>query len=118
MNDSLLAGLPLVIAGICGLVRHFLLDPTMLRYPRAPGWLLGVFFLFSSVLIYAGLRFLLAWYLEQPGVPPNAQPMMVVLAWAVLMYKGSMLWNVFKQRHPAQIWERIYRLQRALGCRC
>ena len=55
---SLFAGLFNFAAGTCGLSRHFQLEPGMANHPKAPKWLPNVFFTFSSVLIYAGLRFM------------------------------------------------------------
>jgi hypothetical protein len=43
ISNSLVAGLSLVLAGGCGLVRHFLLEPKVATYPQAPRWLLKVF---------------------------------------------------------------------------
>lgn len=117
MTDSLLAGIPLAVAGICGLVRHFLLEPRMEHYPKAPGWLLFIYFIFSVVLIYLGLRFLVAWFGEDRGIPPNAQPGFVMLGWTVLLYKGAMLINVLRQRYPVEFWRRINRIQDAHCCR-
>lgn len=117
MTDSLLAGVPLVVAGICGYIRHFLLEPRAEHYPKAPGWLLVVFFIFSSVLVFLGLRFIVAWVGENPSIPPNAQPAFVLLGWTVLLYKGSMLLNVLRQRYPIAVWRRLNRINDANCCR-
>lgn len=117
MTDSLLAGLPLVVAGICGLVRHFLLEPRMEHYPKAPGWLLLVYFAFAVVLIYLGLRFLLAWLGESDRIPPNAQPGFVLMGWTAFLYKGAMLLNVLRQRYPVAVWRRLNRLHDMNCCR-
>jgi hypothetical protein len=111
------AGLFYLLAGCCGLVRHFLLEPGMGNYPRAPKWLLHVFFMFSSVLIFAGLRFLWAWGSgEGATVPPGVTGMGVLLAFATFGYKASMLYNVARQRYPAETWARLNRITELVQC--
>ncbi len=115
--NSLAVGLFYFAAGLCGLVRHFLLEPGMPNYPKAPQWLLNVFFAFSSVLIYAGLRYL--WMFgtgEGATVPPGATGMGVLLAFATFVYKGSMLYNVLRQRYPVAVWARLNRISDLVRC--
>ena len=115
--NSLLAGLFYFAAGSFGLVRHFLLEPGMANYPKAPKWLLNVFFAFSSVLIYAGLRFLWAWGTgEGATVPPGVTGMGVMLAGATFVYKASMLYNVLRQRYPVAVWARLNRITELVQC--
>lgn len=115
--NSLFAGSFYLLAGICGLVRHFLLEPGMANYPRAPKWLLNVFFMFSCVLMYAGLRFLWVWATgEGVTVPPGVTGMGVMLAAATFIYKGSMLFNVARQRYPADVWVRLDRITKLVQC--
>jgi hypothetical protein len=115
--NSLFVGLFYLFAGLCGLVRHFLLEPGMANYPKAPKWLLNVFFAFSSVLIYAGLRFLWVWATgEGVRVPPGATGMGVLLAFATFVYKASMLYNVLRQRYPVAVWARLNRISDLVRC--
>lgn len=115
--NSLLAGLFYLGAGVSGLVRHFLLEPAMANYPKAPQWLLNVNFAFSSVLIYAGLRFLWSWGTgEGSAVPPGVTGMGVLLASATFVYKASMLTNVLRQRYPVAVWSRINHVNELVRC--
>jgi hypothetical protein len=50
ISNPLVAGVCLILAGNCGLVRHFLLEPKVANYPQAPRWLLTVFFFFAVVV--------------------------------------------------------------------
>ncbi len=115
--NSLFAGLFYLSAGIFGLVRHFLLEPGMANYPKAPKWLLNVFFAFASVLIFAGLRFLWAWGTgDGATVPPGVTGIGVLLAFATFVYKGSMLYNVLRQRYPAAVWARLEKINELVRC--
>lgn len=117
LTNTLLAGVFYLLAGICGLVRHFILEPRMENYPRAPGWLLNVVFAFAAVLIFAGLRFLWAWGSgAAASIPPGATGMGVVLSASLLMYKASMLGNVLFQRYPAEVWMRLERISELVRC--
>jgi len=117
LTNSFYAGLFYTLAGCFGLIRHFLLEPRMPNYPRAPQWLLHVFFGFAAILIFAGLRFLCAWATgEGRSVPPGATGMGVLLAAALFVYKGSMLGNVLHQRYPAQVWTRLNRINTMVRC--
>jgi len=116
--NSLIAGICLTLAGCCGLTRHFLLEPQVENFPRAPKWLLNVYFIFASVLMFAGLRFLNAyWVADTTDIPPNASPMMVLLASTILFYKGSMLVNVLNQYYPKEVWNRVNRVTHLLKCK-
>jgi drug/metabolite transporter (DMT)-like permease len=115
VSNSLLAGAALVLAGLCGLIRHFLLEPKVANYPQAPRWLLTVFFFFAAVLIFLGMRFLLAWHLEEPS-PPGATAAGALLGIALLIYKGSLLINVLHQRLPASVWRRLNRITTMARC--
>jgi len=115
ISNSLVAGLCLVLAGGCGLVRHFLLEPKVANYPQAPRWLLKVFFFFAAVMIFLGSRFLLAWYLVEPS-PPGATSAGAALAVTLLIYKGSLLVNVLHQRLPADVWRRLNRITAMARC--
>ncbi|WP_267396200.1 MULTISPECIES: hypothetical protein [unclassified Sphingomonas] len=115
ISNSLVAGVSLVLAGGCGLVRHFLLEPKVANYPQAPRWLLTVFFGFATVLIFLGSRFLLAWYLGEAS-PPGATAAGAALGLALLIYKGSLLANVLHQRLPAEVWQRLNRITAMARC--
>ena len=115
--NAFFAGLFLFIAGVFGLMRHFLLEPGIQNYPKAPSWLLKVYFLFATVLIYMGLTYFTVWFMGGPNtIPPGASPKMVLLSFAILFYKGSMFVNVLRQRYPPEVWARINRLQDIVKC--
>jgi drug/metabolite transporter (DMT)-like permease len=115
ISNSLVAGVALVMAGGCGLARHFLLEPKVANYPQAPRWLLTVFFGFATVLIFLGARFLLAWHLSEPS-PPGATSAGACLGVALLIYKGSLLINVLRQRLPSDVWIRLNRVTKMARC--
>jgi hypothetical protein len=119
MNSfSLWAGMFYLLAGLCGLVRHFLLEPTIPNYPRAPSWLLNVVFGFAALLIYAGLRYLWVWGTgEGSTTPPGATGMGVLLGAGLFIYKGAMLYNVARQRYPVETWRRLNRITDLARCR-
>jgi len=117
LTNTFWAGAFYLLAGLCGLIRHFLLEPQMPNYPRAPKWLLHVFFAFAAVLVYAGLRFLWAWGTGQgTSVPPGTTGMGVLLSFAVFAYKASMLYNVALQRYPTETWARLNRITDLARC--
>lgn len=117
LTNTFYAGLFLLIAGLCGLVRHFLLEPNVPNYPRAPQWLLHVFFAFATVLIFLGGRFLTAWASGAAvTTPPGATPSGALLALVLVVYKGSLLVNVLMQRYPADTWKRLNRIQELARC--
>lgn len=117
MNEySLFAGIFMTIAGSCGLLRHFLLEPKVLTYPRAPSWLLSVFFFTSAVFIFIGTRYLAAWVMNEPGTPPNASPMAVFLAGTLLVYKAALLGNLLRQHYPAPVWARLNAINEKVRC--
>ncbi|MEG3089489.1 hypothetical protein [Sphingomonas sp. PB4P5] len=117
LTNSFWAGSLYLLAGLCGLVRHFLLEPNVPNYPQAPRWLLNVYFMFAAVLIFAGLRFLTVWLSgEAATIPPGATGMGVLLALATFTYKGSMLFNVARQRYPVETWARLNRISELARC--
>ncbi len=118
LTPSLFAGVFYLVAGCLGLARHFLLEPSIPNYPRAPRWLLNIFFAFASMLVFAGLRYLSVWLIEQnPSTPPNATAMTVLISGGILIYKSGLFANVLTQRYPASVWIRINRFQDFLKCR-
>jgi len=106
MTNTLLAGAAYVLAGIFGLIRHFMLEPKVQAMPRAPTWLLHVFFCFSAVLVYVGLRFLWAWGTNSAMTsPPGATGMGLLMAISLLVYKASLLKDATSQyRLSGEIW--------------
>lgn len=116
MNAILLntfaAGFFYLAAGICGLVRHFLLEPKLLAEPRTPRWLLRVFFGFSCVMIYVGLRFLTAWATGAATVtPPGATAIGVLVAVTIFTYKGSLLYDTVTRKASFTLDELIKRFK-------
>lgn len=110
--NTLIAGLAYLIAGTCGITRHFLLEPRIKHFPRKPSWLLHVFFVFSATLLWIGLRFMWFWFIgEATVVPPGATGTGVVLALVTLLYKSSLLWDTWGSRYPDEEAE----TQRLLG---
>lgn len=115
-HDTLAAGVFLLMAGSFGLLRHFLLEPRMPNYPKAPPFLLAVFFLFATVLIVVGLRYINAWIAGETTIPPAASPTMAFLSFMIMFYKGTMLFNVLRQRLPARLWDRLNNIQNIVRC--
>jgi hypothetical protein len=120
--NTLIAGIFLTLAGFSGLVRHFFLEPTTPGYPQAPPFLLGVFFLFSSVLVVLGLRYLsvlgVYGFVTEQTIPPGASPVMALLSANILMYKLSLLYNVLRQHYPAEVWLRMDRISNTVKKSC
>lgn len=117
INDTLLAGACLSVAGISGLARHFLLEPRIATYPRAPKPLLAVFFVTSVTFLFLGARFLAVYVNGERGVPPEATHSLALLAVVLMLYKLSNLVNVLRQHYPATVWSRINRISDILKCR-
>lgn len=116
MNDILintfLAGLLYLVAGIAGLIRHFLLEPKLVNEPRTPKWLMRIFFGFSTVMIYCGLRFLSAWYTGAAvTTPPGVGGMGVLLAVTLAIYKGSLLYDTITRKAAFTLDELIRRFK-------
>lgn len=102
------SGIFLTLAGASVLVRHLLLEPGLVNFPKAPKWLLNVYFLFATVMIYLGIRYLWAWKMgDTTTIPPAASPAMVLQSAALSIYNGAMLVNVVNQRMPKRAWRRI-----------
>lgn len=117
LTNTFYAGLFYLLAGMFGLIQHFLLEPSAPNYPKAPPWLLHVFFAFAAVLIFAGLRFLTDWGTgEGATVPPGASGMGVLMAFSIFVYKGAKLANVLRQWYPAEVWARLDRLAEIARC--
>lgn len=114
--NTALAGFTLFLAGVCGFIRHFLLEPKMAEYPKAPGWLLAVFFVFAGVLCGLGMRFIAGWWMGVTAAPPGADPALASLGAVLFIYKGSMLVNVMMQRYPAQVWKRLNQMYDVVRC--
>lgn len=106
--NTFIAGLAYIIAGLCGLTRHFLLEPKYEAIPKAPAWLLHVFFFFSAVLLFVGTKFMWAWANgTATHAPPGATGMGVITAVAMLLYKSALLKDTINQFKVAgQVWRR------------
>jgi len=106
LTNTLIAGSAYVIAGILGLARHFMLEPKVKAQPKAPAWLLHVFFCFSAILVYVGLRFLWAWGSGAAHTaPPGATGMGLLMALALLVYKAALLKDATDQYNlSGEIW--------------
>jgi hypothetical protein len=92
--NTLAAGILFLFAGLCGLVRHFLLEPTLPAevLPKTPRWLLRIFFGFATVMAYVGLRYILIWNSGlATTVPPGVTGLSVLIAGTIFTYKGALL---------------------------
>jgi hypothetical protein len=90
--NTLIAGLCFLCAGVCGLVRHFLLEPTLEQLPKTPRWLLRIFFGFATIMTYVGARYLCVWYSgAATTVPPGVTGLGVLIASTVFTYKAALL---------------------------
>lgn len=115
-DQSLLTGIFWLLAGVCGMIRHFLLEPRTTTYPRAPAWLLAVFFAAATFFIFLGLRFVAAYVAREPGIPPQASPSMMATSMVVLIYQAALLANILRQHYPAHTWKRLNRIQEIVRC--
>lgn len=115
MNELLntfAAGFLFTLAGIFGLVRHFILEPHLPAEPRTPKWLMRVFFGFSTVMIYVGLRYLTAWYTGAAiTAPPAATGLGVLLAFTLFVYKGSLLYDTITRKAAFTLDELVKRFK-------
>lgn len=114
--NTLAAGIFFTSAGSCGLLRHFLLEPTSPHYPKAPAWLLGVFFVFSTFLMFIGLRYINTAIAGVNEVPPGAATLMVTVAAMLFFYKFALLVNLLLQRLPARVWDRLNAINTMVRC--
>lgn len=106
------AGFFYLFAGVCGLIRHFMLEPRIATMPRTPSWLLKVFFVFSTVMIYVGLRFLTAWFTGAAlTVGPAATGIGLLVAVATATYKGSLLYDTITRKASYTLDELIQRFK-------
>lgn len=92
-HNTLATGMFFLLAGLCGLVRHFILEPSLAEtLPRTPRWLLRVFFGFSVVMSYVGAKYLTLWYSGlATTAPPGSTGMGVLIAGTILSYKAALL---------------------------
>jgi hypothetical protein len=114
---ALYVGAMLSLAGVLTLARHFLFEPISGRYPKAPVFVRHAMFGFGAILIFLGLQFIMTF--AQGGantIPPQPTPAMQFLATALVLYKGTMLGNVVRQRYPEDVWNRLNRISESLHC--
>jgi hypothetical protein len=116
LANTVAAGSLLTGAGSLGLLRHFLLEPATKQYPKAPGWLRLVVFLFSTFLIFLGLRYLSTALGGVDTTPPGAAMAMLSLSFVLFLYKLSLAVNVLSQRYPTQVWERLNAINTMVKC--
>ena len=108
--NTFFAGFFYTLAGVFGLIRHFLLEPRIPDMPKTPRWLLQVFFGFSVVMLYAGMRYLTAWGSGiATTVPPAATGFGVLLAFSVFTYKGSLLYDTITRKASFSLDEFLQR---------
>lgn len=113
MLNTFFAGLFYTMAGCFGLTRHFLLEPRIPDNPKTPVWLLRVFFAFSAVMLYVGMRYLTAWYTGIAVVaPPAATGVGVLIALAILSYKSALLYDTVTRKAQFTLDELIERLKK------
>lgn len=110
--NTFLAGSLYSLAGIFGLVRHFMLEPNSPHDAHAPTWLMRIVFGFSTVLIYVGLRFLTSWATGAAiTTPPAATGLGVLLALALFIYTGSLLYDTMTRKPNFTLDELIERFR-------
>lgn len=98
MISSLVTGIFLIAAAICGLARHGLLSKSLKTWPTMPTWAAHVLFAVCAVLIGLGLKMINVFLSGSQEVPPNATAPLVILSAAVCVYKVTMLANTIIQR--------------------
>lgn len=117
--STFFAGIFYLLAGVFGLTRHFLLEPKIADMPKTPRWPMLVFFAFSVVMVYAGMRYLTSWATWQATTMPLAATGFgVMLAFAIFVifaifaYKGSLLYDTTTRRASSTLNELIDRLRK------
>lgn len=116
MNPALTTGIELAIAGILGLMRHLLLEPRMLKYPKAPPIVLFGVFVLSAGALVVGFQLLLVWASGVMTVPPGPQSKLQWITHCLLIYKSCMLGHTIMQRYPVSVWLRNERWWGAVRC--
>lgn len=115
---ALVTGSFLILAGIFTLIRHFLLEPAQLNYPKAPVFVRHGIFAFAMVCLFLGLQFIATFFDDAAptSVPPQPGPAIQLLSTALMIYKGILLGNIVRQRYPADVWKRLNRVNEYLQC--
>jgi hypothetical protein len=115
---ALITGILLCFSGILCLVRHFLLEPNTKHYPKAPVLVRHAMFGFAGICLFLGLQYIWVFFMDnRTSVPPQPGPAIQLLSIALVIYKTALLGNILSQRYPAQIWERLNRINEALRCK-
>jgi hypothetical protein len=115
---ALITGAMLALSGGMTLVRHFLLEPLNVNYPKAPVFVRHGMFAFAVVLVFLGLQFIWIFFEDRPNtVPPQPGTSLQFLSMALFIYTGIMLGNIARQHYPATTWKKIERINDSLLCR-
>ncbi len=115
---ALYVGIMLCLAGIFTLIRHYLLEPEAVHYPRAPLYVRNVMFAFATLLMFTGLQFLWIYSTDSPNTaPPQPLPQFQLLVTGLVIYKATLLVNIVRQRYTEEVWIRLERINEFLRCR-
>jgi uncharacterized membrane protein len=116
---AIVTGVLLTLSGLLCLVRHFLLEPSMPHYPKAPVFVRHGIFAFAMVLLFLGLQYIFVFFDPDAvnDVPPQPGPAIQLLATALVIYKGILLGNIVRQRYSVETWQRLNRMNESLQCR-
>lgn len=116
---ALYTGILLILTGVLTLVRHFLLEPSSVTFPRAPLFVRHAMFVFGCAVAFLGLQFLTVFMdTNAPNsVPPQPGPAIQFLSTILAIHETVMLVNVARQRYPAEVWARLNRMNEALPCK-
>lgn len=113
--DNVITGGFFLAAGLLALVRQSLLEPHSPNYPKAPTWLRHCMFAYAASLIFTGLQ--LIWTFVADHLPKvQAANSFQMLAGVLCVYNAAMLFNILRQRYPAETWERLNRINDRLFC--
>jgi hypothetical protein len=114
---TLLAAFALILAAGFTVARSFLLEPLLGNYPKAPTWLRNTLIGTAAAMMFVGLRFLMAYMAGSTQTELNPSPYMLLLACAICIYQGAMLFNIVRQRLPEELWIKLHRVNDRLLCK-
>lgn len=112
---TLITGLMFVMAACLTLIRHWVLEPATPEYPHAPPFLRHAMFGFAAVVAFIGLHYIWVFFSGAPyRVPPQPEPHTQLLAFAMVIYKAMMLYNVMQQHYSKDAWHKLNELNDCL----
>lgn len=106
---TLISSILLMLCGMSALFRHHLLEPKMTAYPKAPRWLLLIFFGFGTGCLWLGIKMFLGHFCGETPI----QSRFFVLVVLIFVLKTGLLINTVRQRLPEIQREKLNRAEEA-----